>query len=266
MQSYVINILHNYHCVINNWEMLLQDFQLVCVIVTTIVITSTTIITDINTYITTITTTTTTTTTTTAITTAITTTTTTTTTESLGGLPALESVNLKNNNLTDKSLGKLISILPNCRHLKELDLSNNKIDIKAAFALGDYLRSPLSSSLERLVLQQADVDDVECCHWAEDIAVNNTVKYLDLTNNMIGKCNTTTMTTTTTTITATTTTTATTTSTIYSHIYTHYTIIIQQDHMNQDHSIHQKKQELQHQHYYYQQKNALYKHLNYHGI
>jgi hypothetical protein len=90
-------------------------------------------------------------------------------------LPMIESVNLCDNNLTDDSLSPLLHSILTINTLKVLDLSRNKIDGESAEALADFLSDP-ECTLERLVLQSADVDDIECNEFIEKLNTNRNLR------------------------------------------------------------------------------------------
>lgn len=99
-------------------------------------------------------------------------------------LPSLNAMILADNRLTDLSLTPLMLKLPSLPMLMHLDLSYNKID-KCSEYLMTYLRND-SCRLQILVLDGADVDDVECTHIAEALMDNDSVLSLSLKNNKIG--------------------------------------------------------------------------------
>lgn len=78
----------------------------------------------------------------------------------LKSLPALEELNISDNNLTDSGLRAIILALRKCFHVKRLNISRNKVDDEAARALFDYISSN-DCNLVQLVMQNADIDDVE---------------------------------------------------------------------------------------------------------
>jgi Ran GTPase-activating protein (RanGAP) involved in mRNA processing and transport len=100
-------------------------------------------------------------------------------------LPALHSINLSDNRLTDVTLMPLASKLPLMETLTYLDLSFNKID-ECSHTIMDYLRSE-SCKLRSLILNGADVDDQECVNLASAISQNKSLKTLSLSRNLIGK-------------------------------------------------------------------------------
>ena len=105
--------------------------------------------------------------------------------DGIAALPSIESINLRDNNLTDKSLHPLLLSLRRIRGVLELDLSQNKIDEQASEALAALLSDP-SCQLEKLTLENSDVDDVECCKFVECLQSNSSLKTLDLSNNELG--------------------------------------------------------------------------------
>eukprot|EP01038_Epipyxis_sp_PR26KG_P005119 gene5119-7131_t len=105
--------------------------------------------------------------------------------ESIKSLPFIESINIADNRLTDDGMGPLILSILHIPNLIELNLSQNEIGPVAAKALFDYLVSS-ECPLERLILQNADVDDFECDRFIEAVKVNKSLRELDLSQNKIG--------------------------------------------------------------------------------
>jgi hypothetical protein len=104
---------------------------------------------------------------------------------SLEVMPHLQHFNISDNGLTDPGLSAIITALQGCSNLISLDIGRNKIDIEAASALGAYLQST-ECHLNHLGLQSADIDDLEASKFVEAIAVKNTIKYLDMSRNLLG--------------------------------------------------------------------------------
>lgn len=104
--------------------------------------------------------------------------------DSLKGLPFLQSINVADNNLTDDGLGPILEAIVQVKGLLEVNMSNNEIGPQAAAAMGDYLESP-TCTLEKLVLQKADVDDFEGDRFIQALKKNTTVKEIDLTRYVI---------------------------------------------------------------------------------
>lgn len=105
--------------------------------------------------------------------------------DSLFDLPGIESVDLSHNNLTDLSLVpciKSFSFIPN---LREINLSFNSIGPKAAGAISDYVSLP-KCPLQRLILQNAHVDDYDCDIFMKRLHTNVSLTYIDLSSNKIG--------------------------------------------------------------------------------
>ena len=109
--------------------------------------------------------------------------------ECLRSLPSVESLNLCDNALTDKSLYPLLLAIQEIDGLQELNLSRNKIDEQASEALAEYLKKP-TCPLNRLVLISADVDDGECAAMVECLESNELLRELDLSNNLLGSAET----------------------------------------------------------------------------
>ena len=80
---------------------------------------------------------------------------------SLKEMPSVRSLNLSDNNLTDEGVSAILLAVVDMKYLASLDLSMNKIDGNAADALAHYLKTPRCPII-KLVLQSADIDDVEC--------------------------------------------------------------------------------------------------------
>ena len=105
--------------------------------------------------------------------------------ESLDGMPYLEDLNVANNKLKDPGLEAIILALSRCHSLKSLNLSDNKIDTRASAALAKYLGSP-ACNLIRMILKSADVDDNEVDLFADAINHRKTIRFLDLSHNLLG--------------------------------------------------------------------------------
>lgn len=105
--------------------------------------------------------------------------------DSIAALPSIESINLRENNLTDVALEPLLLALARCPHVLELDISENKVDAKAAGALALLLAAP-GCALQRLTLDNSDVDDQECLKFVACLEANQSLLTLDLSNNLLG--------------------------------------------------------------------------------
>lgn len=103
----------------------------------------------------------------------------------ISALPSVESINLRDNNLTDNALHPILMALRNIEGVVELDLSQNKIDKKASEALATLLSDP-TCRLSKLILDKADVDDAECCKFVACLEKNSSLRILDLSNNLLG--------------------------------------------------------------------------------
>ncbi|CAM9343850.1 unnamed protein product, partial [Scytosiphon promiscuus] len=106
-------------------------------------------------------------------------------TKVLTRLPHINTLNVADNRLTDRSLCKLCALVVEMPGLKSLDLSSNKID-QAAVIIRRYLAHP-DCSLQTLSLRSADVDDDECCDLMEAISRNHSLTRLDVSENKIGQ-------------------------------------------------------------------------------
>ncbi|CAM9374928.1 unnamed protein product, partial [Discosporangium mesarthrocarpum] len=107
------------------------------------------------------------------------------TAEVLSRLPEVESLNVADNRLTDRSLEPLCRLVVEMPCLRCLDLSANKVDMAAA-TIREYLVHR-TCSLETLVLRQADLDDSECCELMLAVARNRSLTHLNLSGNKIGE-------------------------------------------------------------------------------
>lgn len=99
-------------------------------------------------------------------------------------LPAVETLDLCDNRLTDLSLMPLTLKILSMKNLTHLDLSFNKID-QSSKTVMHYLKS-YDCQLKTLLLNGADVDDNESINLFEAISVNKSVITLGLSKNMIG--------------------------------------------------------------------------------
>ena len=100
-------------------------------------------------------------------------------------LPAVAEINFCDNRLTDESLSMLTTKLERLKMLTHLDLSYNDIDDSAKDIM-DYLVSK-RCTLKTLVMDGADVDDVECAHIADAMKHNSSIQTLSLSHNKIGE-------------------------------------------------------------------------------
>jgi len=105
--------------------------------------------------------------------------------KSIVDIPFVQSINLEDNNLTDKGLGPILVALVQIEGLLELNLSQNVIGPNTAECLAAYLANP-KCPLERLVLTKADIDDFECERFLAAIKGNQVLNELDLSNNLLG--------------------------------------------------------------------------------
>ena len=105
--------------------------------------------------------------------------------ESLFDLPGIESVDLSDNNLTDLSLVPCIQSFSFIPNLTEINLSFNHIGPKASSAISDYVSLP-HCPLQRLILQNANVDDYDCEIFMRQLHKNISLTHIDLSSNKIG--------------------------------------------------------------------------------
>ena len=104
--------------------------------------------------------------------------------EILPALPCINSLNVRNNRLTDASLVTLCEAVVHVQSLQKLDISENDVD-DAAETIRDYLASP-NCCLKSLAMRQADVDDMECATFMKALCRNKSLTELDLSHNLIG--------------------------------------------------------------------------------
>ncbi len=100
-------------------------------------------------------------------------------------LPFIQRINISDNNLTDTGLGPFINAIVKISGLLELNLSQNTLGPMTADSLSSYLSSS-TCPLEKLVLNNADVDDFECERFISAIMHNRSITDLDLSYNKIG--------------------------------------------------------------------------------
>jgi hypothetical protein len=105
--------------------------------------------------------------------------------ECLPDLPDVESIDISDNNLTDNGLECVMKAVSTISSLRELNVSSNIIDPKAAMAISSYLSSP-HCPLKSFTIQNADVDDHECAQFIKSILENSTLTEIDLSANKIG--------------------------------------------------------------------------------
>lgn len=103
----------------------------------------------------------------------------------LGDLPMVTGLNIRNNRLQDRGLEAIVDMVIAKRDLYHLDLSENKVDGRAASALASYMGSA-GCALQTLKLNRADVDDNELAPFAKALHTNRSLQTLDLSSNMIG--------------------------------------------------------------------------------
>lgn len=103
----------------------------------------------------------------------------------IDSLPAIHTIDLCDNRLTDLTLVPLASKLIQFKSLTHLDLSFNKMDESSATIM-DFLKSD-DCKVFTLLLNGADVDDNECKDLADAISLNKSITTLSLSRNLIGK-------------------------------------------------------------------------------
>lgn len=105
--------------------------------------------------------------------------------EALVHVPYVTSVNICDNNLTDRGLSAIVHSIVHMHDVCRLDMSFNTIGSDAASALAHYLSSS-TCGLSELILQKADVDDDECGNFVTALHQNKSLRLLDLSENKVG--------------------------------------------------------------------------------
>ena len=105
--------------------------------------------------------------------------------ESLADLPFINSINIADNNLTDRGMKPLLDAAITMPKLTTLDMSDNVIGPDTADALACLLTKE-PPTLERLILSKADVDDFEGERFVSALIGNTVIKEINLSNNLIG--------------------------------------------------------------------------------
>ncbi|KAG5175366.1 hypothetical protein JKP88DRAFT_351489 [Tribonema minus] len=109
-------------------------------------------------------------------------------------LPGLDTLDLRDNRLTDASLVPLVDAAVHLPALTALDLGDNEVDAAAAALRAHLARSGSGGggggggacALRALGLSRADVDDGECAEIMSAVACNTSLTALDLSRNLIG--------------------------------------------------------------------------------
>jgi len=104
---------------------------------------------------------------------------------SLPSLPLLEGLNISDNNLTDIGLVPIVKVLHLCTKLTAIDLSKNKVDWSTANALLAYIESS-GCNLVRLIMCDANVDDMEAAKFVHAIAQKTSFREIDMSHNLLG--------------------------------------------------------------------------------
>ena len=100
-------------------------------------------------------------------------------------LPYLQYLDLASNALTEEGLVPLLDALGYCQHLIGIDLSDNKVSLKAIDALAAVLSDP-DCTVSKLTLQLAGLTDSTVKYLLDAISVHNCLRELDLSRNGIG--------------------------------------------------------------------------------
>ena len=100
-------------------------------------------------------------------------------------LPNLTKVNLRDNRLTDRGMGKFIHTLATQQQITSVDISENKIDSKSAEALTHFLKRQ-DCSLSTLKMSNADLDDEEVAIFMDALEVNQSITEMDVSHNKLG--------------------------------------------------------------------------------
>jgi hypothetical protein len=103
----------------------------------------------------------------------------------LADLPYVHELNIDNNNLTDIGVYDILKCLPQMPDLTTLNLSRNKIDLKAANALAEFVTMK-NCNLQTLIMQQSDIDDYEGLRLLHCLRQNTSITSLNLSENKIG--------------------------------------------------------------------------------
>ncbi|XP_048051929.1 NACHT, LRR and PYD domains-containing protein 12-like isoform X2 [Megalobrama amblycephala] len=97
----------------------------------------------------------------------------------------LEKLKLIQCNITDKGCAALASALRSNSHLRELDLTVNKIGDEGLMLLSDGLMDP-NCKLEKLMLSQCNITAEGCAALVSALRSNSHLRELDLSMNKIG--------------------------------------------------------------------------------
>jgi Leucine-rich repeat (LRR) protein len=100
-------------------------------------------------------------------------------------LPNLTKLNLRDNRLTDRGMGKFIHTLANQQQIQSVDISENKIDSKSAEALTHFLKRR-DCTLRVLKMSNADLDDDEVAIFMDALQMNQSLLEIDLSHNKLG--------------------------------------------------------------------------------
>lgn len=101
-------------------------------------------------------------------------------------IPLVEAINVSENRLSDRAVNCLFHALENKPNLAYLNISGNAIGAQSALSLRKYISSTFCT-LRELILDDADVDDVECALFMMAFERNKSVEHLSLRSNMIGQ-------------------------------------------------------------------------------
>lgn len=100
-------------------------------------------------------------------------------------LPNLTKLNLRDNRLTDRGMGKFIHTLANQQQIQSVDISENKIDSKSAEALTHFLKRR-DCTLKVLKMSNADLDDDEVAIFMDALQMNQSLLEIDISHNKLG--------------------------------------------------------------------------------
>lgn len=106
--------------------------------------------------------------------------------KAVGSLPCLQTIDLSDNGLTDAGLNPMLTAILAIPTLTELNVSQNVIGPESAEALAAYVSHP-DCPLVKLIMQRADVDDFEGEAFVTAMSNSKTLKYLDLSMNLLGQ-------------------------------------------------------------------------------
>ena len=100
-------------------------------------------------------------------------------------LPMLESINVRDNNLTCTGICAVLKLAISIPTLVSLNIGENKLGDESSSLLHEYLMHD-NCHISKLGLKNADVDDIECNRFIADVSTKGDMKELDLSSNKLG--------------------------------------------------------------------------------